>query len=47
MAREVIENYSKDEKQREQFVASFNQHSKKDDISDSLVQAVVYLRKNE
>jgi hypothetical protein len=47
MAREVIENYSKDEKQKEQFVASFNHHSKKDDISDSLVQAVVYLRKNE
>ena len=47
MAREVIENYSKDEKQREFFVEQFNQHNKKDDISDSLVQAVVYLRKNE
>lgn len=47
MAREVIENYSKDEKQREFFVEQFNKHAKKDDISDSLVQAVVYLRKNE
>ena len=47
MAREVIENYSKDEKQREHFIEMFNQHNKKDDISDSLVQAVVYLRKNE
>ena len=47
MAREVIENYSKDEKRREHFIEMFNQHNKKDDISDSLVQAVVYLRKNE
>lgn len=47
MAREVIDNYSKDEKQREYFVEEFNKHPKKDDISDSLVQAVVYLRKNE